>query len=579
MHVPRMSPGHPRARRDFAEDSIEKRSPGLIGDLGSIIGGIVTPLVGGPHSKTKPKDSTPTTTKQHGNSPATTTPAVSHTTNTPAVVPPVVTPTPGQVGTPGTSKTDTSVPTMATPSDGNPSVPTQIPTQIPTQTPTPAPSSSSNGTTSGNSEGDVPPPLANVSADPNLNVGTGGSGGEGGGGGGGGGGGKGGGGHSRSVYTISGVVYTAPASSPTGYGTGGHGGETGSGSSPTNGHHLSTGALAGILVLCFLVFLGLFIFFIRKRSIIRRSEQRLAWWSRRTDNVATSPDEKSRDVPIRARSSVRSSFATAVDYALSPQISNPGQFPLPLPPVMGNGAGTQGVSPTQEQQAFLISLDNPIATPPPAIAPRLSTQSVTGSADSHAQYLYVVSDLFADGGETATPMSVRPFSPSESFSFPKPPQEQGSDRSSSRPVSHVPTVNSDRTVRQLVFPTTLAAAGAAVDPFGDPTVTYLDAAATSPSPPPIVNQVEIVQRPFVPTRPDELSVWTADHVKVLRIFDDGWVMVEAMPESGRETPPVGLIPLDCFRPPGQDLPSFFSERRVSSTSYSEGGEPHAGMAV
>jgi len=93
------------------------------------------------------------------------------------------------------------------------------------------------------------------------------------------------------------------------------------------------------------------------------------------------------------------------------------------------------------------------------------------------------------------------------------------------------------------------------------------------------NEIEVIRRPFAPSRPDELRVSLADNVKVLQIFDDGWAAVEkilGMAEGVKgqtEMDPdelrTGLIPVDCFRPPGQDLSSFFSDKRVSSLMYDE----------
>jgi hypothetical protein len=65
---------------------------------------------------------------------------------------------------------------------------------------------------------------------------------------------------------------------------------------------------------------------------------------------------------------------------------------------------------------------------------------------------------------------------------------------------------------------------------------------------------------------DELSVVIGDRVKVIKVFDDGWAMVEKLPHGadakGAKMP--GLIPIDCMRAIGQDLPAFLIEKRVSS---------------
>ncbi|KAF9447012.1 hypothetical protein P691DRAFT_609709, partial [Macrolepiota fuliginosa MF-IS2] len=146
-------------------------------------------------------------------------------------------------------------------------------------------------------------------------------------------------------------------------------------------------------------------------------------------------------------------------------------------------------------------------------------------------------------------MSVRPFSPTESFAFPKPPTEKSSgDWSSqiSRPPSSY-TLNAGA-----------GAAGAAVetsDPFADPT-------PPEPSTPSAVHpqfmEVETVKRPFIPTLGDELAVNIGDKVRILQMFDDGWALVEKNP------PENGLIPIDCFRDHGVDVSAFIASKRVSS---------------
>lgn len=69
--------------------------------------------------------------------------------------------------------------------------------------------------------------------------------------------------------------------------------------------------------------------------------------------------------------------------------------------------------------------------------------------------------------------------------------------------------------------------------------------------------METVQRPFVPNLSDELSVVIGDKVKIIKVFDDGWALVQKMTSKG-------LIPIDCMRAVGQDLPAFLNEKRVSS---------------
>ncbi|KAF9465387.1 hypothetical protein BDZ94DRAFT_1131869, partial [Collybia nuda] len=141
-------------------------------------------------------------------------------------------------------------------------------------------------------------------------------------------------------------------------------------------------------------------------------------------------------------------------------------------------------------------------------------------------------------------MSVRPFSPSESFAFPKPPTVQSGDWSNagSRPQSSstLATLKSPE-ISYLGSPIPPTPA-LPKDPFADP------------SKPEFVG-VETICRPFVPTLGDELAVAIGDSVKVLNIFDDGWAMVEKVPEGTEVVKSQsGLIPIDCLRAVDQDLP-------------------------
>ncbi|KAI0034624.1 hypothetical protein K488DRAFT_39334, partial [Vararia minispora EC-137] len=133
-------------------------------------------------------------------------------------------------------------------------------------------------------------------------------------------------------------------------------------------------------------------------------------------------------------------------------------------------------------------------------------------------------------------MSVRPFSPNERFSFPKPPAcATITDRSS------------------LITPG--ASSKGQCNPFIDPNVP---SPSIIPASSITAGTHAMVQRPFMPTLPDELMVILGESVLVLQAFDDGWVQVR----NGRKT--VGLIPLDCFREKDEDVPAFLASKRVSS---------------
>ncbi|KAF9474203.1 hypothetical protein BDN70DRAFT_816091 [Pholiota conissans] len=184
-------------------------------------------------------------------------------------------------------------------------------------------------------------------------------------------------------------------------------------------------------------------------------------------------------------------------------------------------------------------------------------------------------------------MSVRPFSPSESFAFPKPPDPVDrsstaySKRSSTTTVSNkspdssphnshveiIPPIPSAPTFPPpaLVSPNLFGAEPVA-NPFADNN-PFEDTHAFA--------EVEYIKRPFNPSLPDELQVAPDDSVRVLQTFDDGWALVEKVATDdgkGKERHgnyEKGLIPIDCLREPGETLSSFFAVKRVSTYNYAE----------
>lgn len=58
------------------------------------------------------------------------------------------------------------------------------------------------------------------------------------------------------------------------------------------------------------------------------------------------------------------------------------------------------------------------------------------------------------------------------------------------------------------------------------------------------NDVVVVARTFIPTLPDELSIQTGEHIRVLSRFDDGWCHVERLRSGfGAEN---GMVPQECL---------------------------------
>jgi hypothetical protein len=103
------------------------------------------------------------------------------------------------------------------------------------------------------------------------------------------------------------------------------------------------------------------------------------------------------------------------------------------------------------------------------------------------------------------------------------------------------------------------------NPFADPFASHVSTIPFAQ-----FSQFETIRRPFNATRDDELTVLPDELVRVLKSFDDGWAMVQKVNDVHDDnlTQVYGLIPIDCFREPGQQLSEFFREKRVSLT-YSE----------
>ncbi|KAJ8508497.1 hypothetical protein ONZ45_g9236 [Pleurotus djamor] len=345
-----------------------------------------------------------------------------------------------------------------------------------------------------------------------------------------------------------------------------NGGNNGSVPSDTaatsNGKGISGAAIAGIVSALIIILLCLLVFFLRRRSIARRSERRLRWWSRRN---AGSPQSAEATVGS-GTASVRSSFATTFDHGLSPHFSVTFDASgLPEPPPMAEIRNSPNSSP-------IATRGGPMTLPPLLInvesERRISVYSTHSDGSEEGQYLVIhpssamvrpKQDLLAPDVATPTslptPMSVRPFSPSESFSFPKPPgkrESQWSKCDSSRPTS----MKSSKSVARKPPPLALLD-----NPFADPSNKEEKLPIQDN---PEFAEVEVIQRPFRPTLDDELGVGPGDKVRVVQSFDDGWAFVEKMVNNDQTYS--GLIPIDCMRAENQDLPTFLASKRVSSYS-------------
>ncbi|KAI0700356.1 hypothetical protein C8T65DRAFT_580381 [Cerioporus squamosus] len=157
-----------------------------------------------------------------------------------------------------------------------------------------------------------------------------------------------------------------------------------------------------------------------------------------------------------------------------------------------------------------------------------------------------------------SPFSVRPFSPSETFSFPQPPKDDAQSRASEMVSGSVKS-----SVLGSAFFTAEEAYSPSAEnenPFADFTeVGRPPSAATDSSVPQHFAPVETIRRPFVPSMNDELAVSPGDEVRILKRFDDGWAVAEKVGAGVQ-----GLIPIDCMRAVEEELPAFLAKKRISS---------------
>ncbi|KAG2344351.1 hypothetical protein BDR05DRAFT_882554 [Suillus weaverae] len=210
-----------------------------------------------------------------------------------------------------------------------------------------------------------------------------------------------------------------------------------------------------------------------------------------------------------------------------------------------------------------------------AVARRESMNSMmSNGSDPDTQYLVVGNDFNLPG--PSSPMSVRPFSPSESFAFPKPPlcPNEGKRTSSVSVISGhglVSPSSSAATLVQihsppLIFNSDLlpsAPAASYLLPPPSASLTAIPDTSSNPFSDPAQPEFETIRRPFAPSLDDEVSVAPGDQVLVMKVFDDGWAFIEKQCGFLNHNEK-GLIPVDCLREAGQALPAFLAQKRVSS---------------
>jgi hypothetical protein len=316
-------------------------------------------------------------------------------------------------------------------------------------------------------------------------------------------------------------------------------------------HQLSSGGIAAIIVVVLVLFvtLPITVIILRRRSKIHRVDRRTKWWFATTRASQLYGDGVTEQLIPPGTQTARSSFGTTIDHSES----NPPTYVIPpFPPAMAEmGRGNAS------RPALVINLEgngnNNLG----------ENRYSTGSAGSdHSQYL-IINHRSSANTEAATPMSVRPFSPSESFAFPKPPEPvvAGSVPLSAvgsppRPMSIAsamlitppllsllpPGLPSTPSYVPFIFPNTRKSPSPITNPFEDPTTPTIDNSSSYLNTIP----VEVVRRPFEPTLPDELAVELNDRVRVLHRYDDGWGLVEMVGRE-EERGVTGVIPMDCLR--------------------------------
>lgn len=264
-------------------------------------------------------------------------------------------------------------------------------------------------------------------------------------------------------------------------------------------------------------------------------------------------------------------------------------------------------SATQRDSAGMLTIPPLIAVPEDPVSP--STVRGRNSVGS-------LNDTRPE--QPRTPMSVRPFSPTESFAFPKPPDSSDANAGYNPFADPVTTPNYPSTIPgsgvSLLTPVpysantsssilnrSLSTHSGTSSNVSDPQVRRSAAISTTPSAYETATEASVhestesdlvddkdedspfsdeaasgesgyystrsiapgekmtIYRQFVPTLSDELAVEVGEVVAVVQAYDDGWAKVR---KDGQET--VGLIPLDCFRAKGEDMPAFLASKRISS---------------
>jgi hypothetical protein len=329
---------------------------------------------------------------------------------------------------------------------------------------------------------------------------------------------------------------------------------------------ISTGAIAGIVVIIVALLLALLVFLLRHRSRARRYKRTNTWWFSRKRTSQTYGDRNSAEILVGSRSA-RGSFASTIDHYTYP---NDAPAISPPPPMAEVGR----VNASLLQIAIDPSRDH---TEVPD-----NRFSIGSNQSENSQYLFV---NLQNSLEDLTPVTGQSFSPSPPFAFPKPPPPTGSrifahsrlpstSNGTFRVAATMKRPNSDDPFFPSLsaVPSISAVSLIGSDPFASDPVCddnpFED--AQRPAAPTIFK--EIVRQPFQRTREDEITVSIGECVHVITTFNDGWAYVVKVPETGPGrgdnegvlAESKGLIPIDCLMEQGQDLHDFISAKRASS---------------
>ena len=354
---------------------------------------------------------------------------------------------------------------------------------------------------------------------------------------------------------------------PSGTSSGGPSSPSGTVNASSGSHGMSTGIIVAISVIAALLALMLLLCCVRRRAVAARVKRRRQWVV--GGRSSADRDYSDKDGPAPGTQSNRSSFATTYDRG---QLFTPNPNPFDVPVTVSVEHMTQ-VWPSDLSGSITV-VPAAAHTTESASSPTYRSQgdrtsvhsaSSAGSRPSsqNSQYLVALPPAAATEGspyglDCSSPFSVRPFSPSETFSFPKPPRDDTQSR-----ASELVSGSLKSSMLGSAFYTAEEAHSPSAEnenPFADFTeIVRPPSVATDNSVPQHFAPVEIIRRPFVPSMDDEMAVKPGDEVRVLKRFDDGWAVAEKV-GAGMQ----GLIPIDCLRAIEEELPAFLAKKRISS---------------